>query len=221
MEQHTSRVTIDDIERTIGSIAEVKAARAVASPDGRIQEIHVLALPNKSPKQLVRDIESALMATWGLEIDHKKISIAQLGTESLPAEEHLTAPEARARIESINANISGVHASVSVSLEIEGEMYVGEAAGPASTTGRQRLVAQATLNAVEQYVHGAHSFALEDVTVCQLGRERVAVCCVAHVSPFGEQAFAGSALVRQNEKDSIVKATLDAINRRLGLLTTS
>lgn len=221
MEQHTSRVTIDDIERTLGSIAEIKAARVVASPEGHIQEIHVLALPNKSPKQLVRDIESALQAAWGIEVDHKKISIAQLGAEALPADEAIVAPEARARIESINANVSGVHATVAVHLEIEGDMYIGEAAGPASQTGRQRLVAQATLNSVEQYVHGAHSFALEDVTVCQLGRERVAVCCVAHVSPFGEQAFAGSALVRQSEKDSIVKATLDAINRRLGLLTTS
>lgn len=221
MEQHTSRVSIDDIERTLGSIAEIKAARVVASTDGQIQEIHVLALPNKSPKQLVRDIESALMAALGIAIDHKKISIAQLGADSLPAEEAIVAPEARARIESINANVSGVHATVSVNLEIEGDMYRGEAAGPASQTGRQRLVAQATLHAVEQYVHGAHSFALEDVTVCQLGREQVAVCCVAHVSPFGEQSFAGSALVRQSEKDSIVKATLDAINRRLGLLTTS
>ena len=65
MEQHTSRVTIDDIERTLGSIAEIKAARVVASPEGHIQEIHVLALPNKSPKQLVRDIESALAAAQG------------------------------------------------------------------------------------------------------------------------------------------------------------
>ena len=91
---------------------------------------------------------------------------------------------------------------------------------PASQTGRQRLVAQATLNAVEQYTHGAHSFALEDVTIVQLGREKVAVSCVTLVTPLGEQTFAGSALVRQNEKDSIVKATLDAINRRMGFLTT-
>lgn len=220
MDQHTSHVTIDDIERTLESVADIKAARVVATPEGVIQEIHVLALPTKSPKQIVRDIESALMATYGLEVDHKKISIAQLGVEAMPPAEESTEP-ARARIDGINANVSGVHATVTVTLEIEGDLYPGEAAGPASQTGRQRLVAQATLNAVEQYMHGAHSFALEDVTIVQLGRERVAVCCVAHVSPFGEHAFAGSALVRQNEKDSIVKATLDAINRRLGLLTTS
>ena len=55
----------------------------------------------------------------------------------------------------------------------------------------------------------------------QLGREQVAVSCIALVTTLGEQHFAGSALVRQNEKDSIVRATLDAINRRMGFLTTA
>lgn len=221
MDQHTSQVTIDDIERTLGSVAEIKAARVVATPEGVIQEIHVLALPNKSPKQLVRDIESTLMATFGIEVDHKKISIAQLGADA-PSMQDSTAggDAARARIVSINANVTGPHMTVTVALEIEGDTYTGEVAGPASQTGRLRLVAMATLDAIEQYAHGAYSFAMEDVSVIQLGRERVAVCCVTLVSPLGEQSFAGTALVRQNEKDSIVKATLDAINRRLGFLTT-
>lgn len=220
MDQHTSSVTIDDLEATLGSVSEIKAARVVASPDGVIQEIHVLALPNKSPKQLVRDIESTLMAAYGLEVDHKKISIAQLGQDAMPPAEEEQA-EVRAQIQGISVNVAGVHASVTVLLDIEGDRYVGESAGPASQTGRQRQVALATLNAVEKWVHGAYAFALEDVTLVQLGRERVAVCCVSLVTPFGEQSFAGSALVRQNDNDSIVKATLDAINRRLGFLTTS
>jgi hypothetical protein len=41
------------------------------------------------------------------------------------------------------------------------------------------------------------------------------------VTPLGEQAFAGSALDRQNDRDSIVRATLDAIDRRLGFFTTT
>ncbi len=219
MDQRAPRVTIEDIEKTLGQVADIKAARVVASPEGSIQEIHILALPNKSPKQLVRDIESTIMATFGIAIDHKKVSIAQLGHEAMP--EPLATVTGRAKIKSINASVAGVHASVQVVLELEDEEYTGKASGPASQTGRQRLVADATLDAVWQYAHGAYSFALEDVSIVQLGRERVAVCCVALVSQLGEQSYAGSALVRQNEKDSIVKATLDAINRRLGFLTTS
>ena len=162
------------------------------------------------------------MAAYGIEVDHKKISIAQLGADAQPMQESdSSAPDtSRARIVSINASVAGVHASTTVALEIEGETFVGEVAGPASQTGRARLVAMATLDAIEQYVHGAFSFAIEDVAIIQLGREKVAVCCVTLVTPLGEQSFAGTALVRQNEKDSIVKATLDAINRRLGFLTT-
>jgi hypothetical protein len=215
-----SQVTITEIEQALSQVAEIKAARVVTSAEGVIQEIHVLALPSKPPKQLVRDIESTIMASFGIPVDHKKISIAQLGQEMLPKEETSKEPN-RPRIKSINSQVSGVMATVTVELELEGDPYIGEASGAASQTGRLRLVAQATLNAIEQYTHGSHSFALEDVTIVQLGREKAAVSCMALVTPLGEQTFVGSALVRQNDKDAIVKATLDAINRRMGFLTTS
>jgi hypothetical protein len=214
-----SQVTISEIEQALCQVAEIKAARVVTSSDGVIQEIHVLALPSKSPKQLVRDIESTIMASFGIPVDHKKISIAQLGQEMLPKDEG-PKESTRPRIKSINSQLSGVKSTVTVDLELEGDSYVGEATGAASQTGRLRLVAQATLNAIEQYTHGSYSFAMEDVTIVQLGREKVAVSCMALVTPLGEQTFVGSALVRQNDKDAIVKATLDAINRRMGFLTT-
>jgi hypothetical protein len=53
-----------------------------------------------------------------------------------------------------------------------------------------------------------------------LGREKAAVSCIALVSGLGEQTFSGSAMVRQNDNDSVVRATLDAINRRMDFLTT-
>jgi len=219
MDNGISAATLAEIESSLSQVSEIKAARVVASEDGHIQEIHVLALPNKTPKQLVRDIESTIMASFGIAIDHKKISIAQLGSEVLPRrEQKLTA---RAQIKSINAEVRGVEAVLTVVLELEGDVYIGKVAGPNSQTGRKRLVAQATLDALEQYLHGAMSFALEDVDIVALGGEHVAVACVTLVTSLGEQSFAGSALVRQNEKDSIVRATLDAINRRMGFLTTS
>lgn len=225
-----SFVKVEDLEDAIAQIAEIKAARVVAAPDGHIQEIHVLALPTKAPKQLVRDIESTIMARFGVAIDHKKVSIAQLGPDAAPVASRSPLPgrsidsrpsSVRPRIMSINASVTGVNATATVALEIGGRELVGTAAGPASQTGRARLVALATLDAVSQYADDAVTFALEDVAVVQLGRERVAVSCIQLVSSFGEQSFAGSALVRQNEKDSIVRATLDAINRRMGMLTTA
>jgi len=223
MDQSVSRVRVEDIEAALAQVGEIKAARVVADVDGTIQEVHVLALPTKQPKQLVRDIESTLMARFGVPIDHRKISIAQLGrdmvetTTEAPSERPTTV---RPRILGINANVSGLKASASVTLEIAGSEYVGQTSGPASQTGRMRQVALAALDALGQYVSDATTFALEDVAIVQLGRERVAVACVSLVTQYGEQSFTGSALVRQNDSDSIVRATLDAINRRMGLLTT-
>ena len=219
MEQPT-RIRAEDIEEALSQVAEIKAARVVSSPEGIIQEIHVLALPTKAPKQLVRDIESTIMARFGIPIDHKKVSIAQLGQEAV-SKNGSKPPSIRPRILSINSTVSGVQTTVGVTLDIGGVDFVGRSAGPNSHTGRQRLVAEATLDAIRQHGDGGHTFALEDVSIVQLGKEEVAVACVTLVSTLGEQSFAGSALVRQNEKDSIVRATLDAINRRMGFLTTS
>lgn len=230
MDQNTAHVKVDEIEAALSEVGDVKAARVVASADGVIQEIHILALPTKQPKQLVRDIESTLMAQFGIPIDHKKISIALLGRDAIKPEVASTASNpnepprssvARPRICSINANVSGVQASASVELEIGGNEYVGNASGPASQTGRLRLVALAALDAVSQYTDATLSFALEDVAILKLGREKVAVSCIALVSSLGEQTFSGSAMVRQNDNDSVVRATLDAINRRMGFLTTA
>lgn len=223
MDQNASRVRVEDIEAALSQVSEIKAARVVVDHVGSIQEIHVLALPTKQPKQLVRDVESTIMASFGVPVDHRKISIAQLGREMVdaigePTQERPTM--VRPRIVSIHASVAGLKASASVTLEIDGQEHVGTAAGAASQTGRVRLVALAALDSLGQYLSDTTTFALEDVAIVQLGRERVAVACVSLVTQYGEQSFTGSALVKQNDSDSIVRATLDAINRRMGLLTT-
>lgn len=210
---------LEEIENKLCQIRDVRAARIIKGKSNLIEEIHVIAAPDRGPKQLVRDIESTLMAQYGLNINHKKVSIAQINDSELPlkAKKDL----ARPRIRSINTDVTGLNARVQVALELNGEEFTGVSEGLASQTGQIRLVANAALNAVEKFVQGPYGFALEDVAILSLGRESVAVACVAVVSSLGEQIFAGSAVVRQSEKDSVVRATLDAINRRFGFLTTA
>ncbi|MFQ7003350.1 MAG: hypothetical protein ACLRRT_06515 [Ruthenibacterium lactatiformans] len=56
----------------------VQAAQVVFAENGMPCEIHVLAGPEKSSKSLVRDIQSALTAQFGVQVDHRIISVAQL-----------------------------------------------------------------------------------------------------------------------------------------------
>src|SRR5213076_1089932 len=64
-------------ENLIASLTGVLSARVVVTPLGEVSEIHVLTTSDVQGKQVVRNIESALMAQLGLKIDHRKISVAQ------------------------------------------------------------------------------------------------------------------------------------------------
>src|SRR3989454_169411 len=64
-------------ENLITSLTGVLSARVVVTPLGEVSEIHVLTTSDQQAKQVVRNIESALMAQLGLKIDHRKISVAQ------------------------------------------------------------------------------------------------------------------------------------------------
>src|SRR5256886_6014744 len=64
-------------ENLITSLTGVLSARVVVTPLGEVSEIHVLTTNDQQAKQVVRNIESALMAQLGMKIDHRKISVAQ------------------------------------------------------------------------------------------------------------------------------------------------
>src|SRR4051812_33816016 len=64
-------------ENLLTSLEGILSARVVTTPLGEVSEVHVLAQAGLQAKQLVRNIESALLAQLGLKIDHRKISIAQ------------------------------------------------------------------------------------------------------------------------------------------------
>ena len=84
-------ISLSSCEQAIKQLTSVAAARIKANAEGEIEEIHVLAGPGRNPKQVVRDIEAVLEAQFGLQVDHKKISVAQIGEEE---DEPAAAPEA-------------------------------------------------------------------------------------------------------------------------------
>ena len=69
---------IADAERLLASLTGVVSAHVVAGPEGTLREIHVLATPDLHPKQVVRNVESALSAGLGIHIDRRIVSVAQV-----------------------------------------------------------------------------------------------------------------------------------------------
>lgn len=75
----------NEAERLLASLAGVLSAHVVTDSIGRIVEIHVLSAAEVHPKQVVRNVESALSAGLGIEIDRRVVSVAQVRTAGAEA----------------------------------------------------------------------------------------------------------------------------------------
>ena len=71
-----SVLPIKRAEELLQTLPGVIAVRIIASDTGAVDEIHVLTSADVTPKQTVRNIESALIAHLGMRVDHRKISVA-------------------------------------------------------------------------------------------------------------------------------------------------
>ena len=68
----------NDAERLLSSLAGIISAHVVTDSLGRPTEIHILSAAEFHPKQVVRNVESALSAGLGITIDRRIVSVAQV-----------------------------------------------------------------------------------------------------------------------------------------------
>jgi hypothetical protein len=204
---------LTEVEREICRLPDVSIVRLVAESDGRVSEVHVVAHPGKHPKQIVRDVQSIALASFGLELDRRVISVVQLGGNVL---EDASTLRPRPSIVAITAEASGMRSLVRVTLALDDDEAVGFAEGSIATTARHRLVALATVDALRQLEAAAECVDIDHAQVIRIGAHDVAVVTVVYVIPPAEQLVSGSAIVRpQQEADAVARAVLDATNRRL------
>ena len=201
---------LPELEATLGRLPGVQAVRVVTGPDARPVEVHVLASRDKTPKQLVRDIQSVALAQFDLEVDHRIVSVVQFDEADTPGGVSAN----RVLIATISAQVTGLEATATVTLASGGTLYDGSATAPATSSSRPRLIARATLHAVSALMPlGACD--IEYAQIARVGGREVAVSIVQVVTPDGEQIVTGSALVRGDEADAVARSVLDALNRRL------
>jgi hypothetical protein len=209
---------LTEVEREICRLPDVSIARLVAEPTGRVSEVHVVAHPGKHPKQIARDVQSIALASFGLELDRRVISVVQLGGEAFDPDSVLSG--FRASVVAITAESSGLRSLVRVTLARDDEEAVGFAEGSVATTARHRLVATATVDALRQLEPAAECIDVDHAQILRVGAHDIAVVTVVFVLPPSEQLMSGSAIVRpQQEADAVARAVLDATNRRLAYIS--
>ncbi|MGQ9623311.1 MAG: hypothetical protein ACUVTO_07765 [Candidatus Caldatribacteriaceae bacterium] len=199
------------LEKAIGCLEGVLNAKVVGETG--IEEIHVLTRPTKSPKLLVRDIETLLKARFDLDVDHKKISVVTFdvgeGTKwAVP----------RLVLWGIGWKKTPDAVQVEVEMKLGDRIYRGVAAESAPRVRSHGfLVARATLNCLNQVV-GDTLFMLHNVSTHHLGEIEVVLAFVDYARSGVEKdggLLVGTALVQEDIYEAVARATLDAVNRKL------
>jgi len=203
------QVSVNDIESIICRLKDVIAVSVVPDSCGDVAEIHVLTSASRPPKQVVRDVESAVMARLGFAIDHKKISVAQVNDNS-PKYDH-----SRLKFSDVSISLNGSKTEATVRLTKGGAIYAGSANGLSSPAAQMKLIANATLRAITDAGLSSSEVVLEDICEVTIGGRRVVVALVNMATDRGEDFLTGSAVIKQDIWKAVVNATLDALNRRL------
>lgn len=201
--------------------------------DHNLVEIHILASTERNPKQVSRDIQSALFAAYGYEIDHRIISIAQLPAdpfqpaekqeEQQPAEEHssftsvLPVKDVRLLFKGIDSQLTNGVYHITVHLEYNGKTYDGTAHCRDTHVQYNRSVAQATINAIHAFL-GDDPFSLLDVHQTKVCGDPIDMTVVEYFGANTSLVLIGTALQPENISVGIVRSTLDALNRCISKL---
>ncbi len=196
--------SIRDMIAKIEGVLNVK----VVNENDELLEVHILANSLRAPKQIVRDIESALLAAFDYRIDRKIISIAQIQTED-------NDPIRRVRYSGIDFKTEGSALECSVRLTHDGEEYEEPVTLVKTVANAKRIVAEAAIKTIEKILGQAYLFSVEDVISSTSRNITYITVIVSMVIDDREELMIGSAIVKNDINEAIAKAALDAVNRRI------
>ncbi len=207
------------VENLITGLTGVLSARVVVTPLGEVSEVHVLTTSSIAPKQVVRNIESALMAQLGFKIDHRKISVAQTA-DVRPIEalqEEAISERSKRRVvvfKSLEVRPSERPQRVQVRVKLafgEKEAQADEL-GTDTTRNRVEAAARAAAACLDTLLPD-NSIALEGAQIIEAFDRKFVLVAVHGLGGREAQLLTGTCEIRESPERSAVLAVLDATNR--------
>ncbi len=200
---------IIEMQRAIEQIHGVHSSKLILNDEGVVGECHILASDLRHPKQISKDVQSVLAATFEYRIDHRIISVAQLESDSMSR----VVP--RIVYKSVDVVKQGQMMTATVNCSLYDMDYKGEFSGVATKNGDFRVVAEAVLEAVRCQLKDDEHIVLEGYRVQDVGWLTLANVVVTFVRGDKEYPLVGTAIVGNHAHDAYVKAVFDALNRVL------
>lgn len=208
------------VERLLAALEGVVSARVVLDSAGRIVEIHILASHELHPKQIVRNVESALSAGFGILIDRRVVSVAQLRPDATEfpitrAELGDTEPAQVKRHVLVGFDTSAsapLDASCEVTLTCNDRNVTGSGTGANTMQGRAEAAARALFDALT-VCHDDLRLGFEGASVVEIN-SRAYVLVAAHtITGRQSQLLTGIAPVARSPEEAAILACLQATNR--------
>jgi hypothetical protein len=215
-----------DVEQLLNSLTGIVSAHVVTNNDGKIVEIHILSTPEIQAKRVVRNVESALTAGLGIEIDRRIVSVAQIDDNAATTPEMQTPameqeadveprPDRRRRFEFVRYSARREVARASscdVVLRSGDREYTGNGSGSDTAQGRAEAAARAVFDALAD-ARGDHELALEAATMVETQGQSFVL--IAGRALLGREsiALAGAARLVRSPEEAAILAALHATNR--------
>lgn len=207
-------------EARLARIPGVLACRIRAGAAGQLEEIQLDAGRDTDAAEIARQAASVMREEFGLEVNESQVRVspgregAPSGIEEFPILEHAS----RFAFLSVNVVSSRDGLRAEVELVREAASAFGAASSENIAVPAWSVVAEATLRAVSEFLDGDTRLCLIGVVKAPLGDNDAMLVRVDVVSSRCTKSLAGCALVDGNENQSVVFATLDAVNRVTGKL---
>ena len=182
----------------------------MCSQSDEIEEIHVLSGISKNTKQLVRDIQSAINAKFGINIDYKIISIAQIDENDFK--------ETRLKLGGISVKNIDNSIEAIVTLKFDDKFFEGKSRRVKSRNNKFKAIAEATLFALEEYLAIGQAFYLEDIQAVLIASREVSTCVIGFAFGGKEELLTGCSIINSDENEAVVKAVLAAVNRKISTM---
>ena len=201
-----------ELEDGLKKIPGVSGVKVVG--DGQPTEIHVVASSERSPKQLVRDVQSLAAAGFGLSIDHRIVSVVQVNETQTSTNGHRPP---RILIDRVEVTKGRDSEWVKVVLSHpSGDSTEGSCTGGGSRLARGKAAAIATLRALDATLaERKASVDLESLTIQRVDASDIVCVRAAFYEGGVGISLLGTAAIEDDISSAAIKALLQALNRKL------
>lgn len=192
-----------DLERLAMGLRGVRGAKVEAGPTG-ISAVRLLVVPERDPDSITRLLRELASSDLDIELDPAVIHIlrsTRAGESSRFQRRKLTSLTTERAEESFRARVT---------LELPGDVLVGESQMPPGELFELRAVAKAVLQGLDDLLD--FPVEVESVDVVRHGGRDIVMVNLHRET----DRLIGTALVHHDELDAVARATLDALNRFLG-----